>query len=114
MVAQCFLQKYGEDYNETFPSVMSYTKIKVFLCAVAYKKLKVNHIGMKSAVIMTQAGVCITPGEVKKKAGRLNKANYSQIWHVKKGWILCQVYCEEENTPYIMVYVEDLLIEGQD
>lgn len=50
LVAKGFLQKYGEDYHQTF-FVLSYTTIRSFLAVAAYKKLSVNHIDLKAAFI---------------------------------------------------------------
>lgn len=40
LLAKCFSQKYGDDYNETFANVVLYTAIRALLTAAVHKKNK--------------------------------------------------------------------------
>ncbi|GBN07227.1 Retrovirus-related Pol polyprotein from transposon TNT 1-94 [Araneus ventricosus] len=49
LVAKGFSQKFGSDYDETFQPVVTYTTMRAFLPAAAYKNLNVTHVDIKIA-----------------------------------------------------------------
>ncbi|GBN11147.1 Retrovirus-related Pol polyprotein from transposon TNT 1-94 [Araneus ventricosus] len=140
LVAQGFSQKFGTDYDETFAPVVTYTTIRTFLAAAAYKNLNVTHVDIKTAflhgnledeVYMSQPEGYIEAGQ-EQKVCKLNKAIYglkqaARAWHLKIGESLIKYGFEQSkadpclfkfanngNPMYIIVYVDDLLIAGKD
>ncbi|GBM97221.1 Retrovirus-related Pol polyprotein from transposon TNT 1-94 [Araneus ventricosus] len=140
LVAQGFSQKFGTDYDETFAAVVTYTTIRTFLAAAAYKNLNVTHVDIKTAflhgnledeVYMSQPESYIEADQVQKVC-KLNKAIYglkqaARAWHLKIGESLIKYGFEQSkadpclfkfanngNPMYIIVYVDDLLIAGKD
>ncbi|GBM89165.1 Retrovirus-related Pol polyprotein from transposon TNT 1-94 [Araneus ventricosus] len=140
LVAQGFSQKFGTDYDETFAPVVTYTTIRTFLAAAAYKNLNVTHVDIKTAflhgnledeVYMSQPEGYIEAGQ-EQKVCKLNKAIYglkqaARAWHLKIGESLIKYGFEQSkadpclfkfanngNPMYIIVYVDDLLIAGKE
>ncbi|GBN12713.1 Retrovirus-related Pol polyprotein from transposon TNT 1-94 [Araneus ventricosus] len=138
LVAQGFSQKFGTDYDETFAPVVTYTTIRTFLAAAAYKNLNVTHVDIKTAFLhgnleddMSQPEGYIQAGQ-EQKVCKLNKAIYglkqaARAWHLKIGESLIKYGFEQSkadpclfkfanngNPIYIIVYVDDLLIAGKD
>ncbi|GBM15712.1 Retrovirus-related Pol polyprotein from transposon TNT 1-94 [Araneus ventricosus] len=140
LFAQGCSQKFGSDYDKTFSPVVTYTTIRTFLAAAAYKNLNVKHVDIKTAflhenledeIYMSHPDGYIEAAQ-EQQVCILNKAIHGLkqaaiAWHLKIGESLIKYGFEQSKADpclfkfanngkpmYMIVYVDDLLIAGKE
>ena len=134
LVAQGYSQKYGQDYDEVFAPVMSYTTLRLLLALASRDNMKLKHFDVKTAYLFGELDQELfmkqPPGyEEKDKEHyvcRLNKSIYglkqsARCWNHKLGGILQEIsdlclYLKGETTNiiYLVVYVDDIVVGAKD
>lgn len=133
LVAQGFSQKFGTDYDEVFAPVARSTTFKIMMAVAAKQGYQVKHFDVKTAFLYGKLEEEIfmkqPPGfEQGSKVCKLKKSLYglkqaARQWNIEINRVLTSIGAvqsmtdkclytikREDQTAYIMIHVDDLLI----
>lgn len=134
LVAQGYSQIQGEDYNETFAPVVRFESIRTLIALAAQKNMKIHQMDIKTAFLNgdLQEEIYLQQPqgfiEDEDLVWRLNKSIYGlkqspRCWNASLDQQLISMGFEKtasdpciyksNNCVYIGVYVDDLIIVGQ-
>lgn len=132
LVAQCFTQQYGVDYDEVFAPVASSTTLKMLLTVSGMRNYSLRHYDVKSAFLNGDLKEEIfmkpPPGvNENNKVYRLKKSLYglkqsANVWNLKLHETLLSNGCVQSpedsclyshtsggEVTYLLIYVDDIL-----
>lgn len=135
--AKCFCQIFRKDFDETFVSIASQTTIRNFLSMAFYKNLDLRHVNIKTVFLHNYRKMCICVNLKfvilrKTEIYRLLKAMWglkqaASAWNLKLHKSLLKFgfhqipidkcsykLATDITTKYVTVYVDNLLIAGED
>lgn len=140
LVAQGFLQKFGEDYDEVFAPVTTHPTFRLLLALASKRRMTLKHFDVKTAYLHGQLDeelyMVQPPGHVVKgkenKVCRLRRSIYglkqsARCWNKRLDAVLKTMGFEQSTADtclytkkvngkmvYLLVYVDDILVGCED